>query len=344
MIAQIRKTGERAAVLTRQLLAFSRKQVLSPVVLNLNSIVADIRPMLARMIGEDIQVSVSLKADLRLVKADPGQIEQVLMNLVVNSRDAMPDGGRVLIETANVALDESYASGRPEVPPGAYCMLAVSDTGCGMDAHTRLHLFEPFFTTKEAGKGTGLGLATVYGIVKQSGGFIYVYSEVGHGTTSKVYLPQVSENEPAALHRAEQPVVAPGGDETILLVEDDKEVASLARLILQTKGYRVMSAGSGEDALALCAKLPGAIDLVLTDVILPGMNGRALADRLHATLGPDLKVLFMSGYTEDAIVHHGVLKSDIAFLPKPFTPNELARKIRDVLDAEPDATKATKTN
>jgi two-component system, cell cycle sensor histidine kinase and response regulator CckA len=332
LVSQIRKTGERAAVLTRQLLAFSRKQVLSPVVLNFNAVVTDIEPMLARMIGEDITISLVLEPAIRLVKADLGQIEQVLMNLVVNSRDAMPDGGRLLIETGNVVLDEGYAQVRPEVPPGPYAMLAVSDTGFGMTAEIKRHLFEPFFTTKELGKGTGLGLSTVYGIVKQSGGFIYVYSEVGQGTTFKLYFPQVNDQRPADVQRIEPAAMPGGGSETLLLVEDDEAVAKLARLILQSKGYTVVRAESGEEALGLWGARLDPVDLVLTDVILPGMNGRSLADRLRE-LDPSVKLLFMSGYTEDAIVHHGVLEPGIAFLAKPFTPNELARKVREVLDA-----------
>ena len=332
LIAQICRAGERAAVLTRQLLAFSRKQVLSPIVLNLNAVVSDIHPMLARMIGEDIDLSLSLEPQVGLVRADPGQVEQVLMNLVVNSRDAMTEGGRLWIETGNVVLDEAYAQVRPEVPPGAYAMMAVSDTGCGMTTEVKRQLFEPFFTTKEVGKGTGLGLATVYGIVKQSGGFIYVYSEVGQGTTFRLYFPCVEDTQPADLARREQTVLPGGGSETILLVEDDEGVAALARLILLTRGYTVLTAESGEEALELWGTQRNSIHLVVTDVILPGMNGRLLADRLLQE-HPSLKLLFMSGYTESAVVHLGVMEGGIAFLSKPFTPTDLARKVREVLDA-----------
>jgi len=320
-------TAERAAGLTKQLLAFSRKQVLQPSVLDLNAIAAGTEKMLRRLIGEDIDLVTVLDPTLGRVKADPSQVEQVILNLVVNARDAMPQGGRLTIETQKVELDEAYARWHPGVRPGRYVMLAVSDTGVGMDAETQARLFEPFFTTKGPGKGTGLGLATVYGIVKQSGGNIFVYSEAGRGATFKVYLPRV--DEPAeAIEPGPLPGVTPRGSETVLLVEDEEGLRDLAREVLEGQGYTVLEARHPGEALLMSERHEGPIHLMLTDVVMPGMSGRALADRLVPTR-PPMKVLYMSGYTDDAIVHHGVLEQGVAFVEKPFTP---ARKVREVLD------------
>lgn len=330
-IEQIKKAGDRAAGLTRQLLAFSRKQILQPKVIDLNDIVVDMNKMLRRLIGEDIHLMMSLGVDLGSVKADPNQIEQVLMNLSVNARDAMPRGGKLTIETSNVLVGEEFASYHMSVPPGPYVMLAVSDTGCGMDATTQARIFEPFFTTKEVGKGTGLGLATVYGIVKQSGGTIWVYSEVGCGTTFKIYLPCVEgsspyipvSNDTRALQR---------GTETILLVEDEEIVREMATEILRESGYCVIEATHGPEALKLCTQYNGQIHLMLSDVVMPNMSGRELAELLSPHRS-NMKVLYMSGYTDDAIVHHGVLDEGTAFIAKPFSPDALSKKVREVLDA-----------
>ena len=326
---EIKKAAERAAHLTRQLLAFGRRQILQPQVLDLNTVVADVDKMLRRLIGEDIQLKTVQNPSLGQVMADPMQIQQILLNLAVNSRDAMPKGGKLTIETANVELDEAYARGHINVTPGSYVMLAVSDTGTGMDAETRAHIFEPFFTTKEKGKGTGLGLATVYGIVKQSGGNIYVYSEPGLGTTFKIYLPQIEE--PAPLPAAEKPQeLLSETQRTILLVEDEAGVRTLARKVMESKGFRVLEAIQGEQALKILKEHAGPIHLLLTDVVLPGMGGRELAGHIEA-LHPEMRVLFMSGYTDEAIVSHGVLQSGIAFIPKPFTPDALVRKVHEIL-------------
>jgi two-component system, cell cycle sensor histidine kinase and response regulator CckA len=328
---EIRKAGHRAAALTRQLLAFSRQQVLEPVVLNPNDLVADVDKMLRRVIGEDVELRVALARDLGNVRADPGQMQQVLLNLAVNARDAMPTGGKLLIETANVDLAEQYAELHPPVVPGRYVMLAVTDTGVGMDAQTKAKAFEPFFTTKGKGKGTGLGLSTVYGIVKQSGGYIWVYSEVGRGTTFKVYLPRV--DAPA------QPLAPPretgtlAGTETILLAEDDEMLRPLSQGLLEKLGYQVLAAENATQALALAGAHVGPIHVLVADVVMPGASGRELARRL-AEVRPDTKVLFVSGYTDDAIVHHGMLEPRLNFLQKPFTPDALARKVREVLDAK----------
>ena len=337
-IVEIVKAGERAAALTRQLLAFSRQQVIAARVFQLNTVIAEAGKMLKRLLGEDIVLAVVLDPGLDLIKADPHQLEQVLVNLCVNARDAMPRGGKLTIETSNVELDGG-ARLPPEVRPGRYVLLAVSDTGCGMDEATRSHLFEPFFTTKEVGKGTGLGLATVYGIVKQAGGFVSVYSEPGQGTTFKVYLPRVAEgtpeeHEPAA--RAPGTTSdgggAPSPTETLLLVEDEEGVRTLAREVLQTAGYTVLEASGGAAALQVCEEYTGPIHLLVSDVVMPGMGGRELADRLTAQR-PEVKVLFLSGYADDAVVRHGVLASQVAFLQKPFTVLALARKVREVLTA-----------
>jgi CheY-like chemotaxis protein len=329
LLREIKQAGEKAAALTRQLLAFSRKQVLQPVVLDLNSLVADLEKMLRRLIGEDIDLACVLDPDLGHIRADPGQMEQVLVNLVVNSRDAMPTGGKVTIETNNVKLDATYTRLHPEITPGKYVTLAVTDTGCGMDESVKARIFEPFFTTKEPGKGTGLGLATVYGIVKQSGGSISVYSEPNKGTTFKIYLPRIEET--ASLAAASSLLVPPKGKETLLLAEDEEGVRALARHALQALGYTVVEATNGREALELCKQYAGVLHLLITDVVMPLMGGRELAQQARA-VRPHLKVLYISGYTDDAIVRHGVLEAGMPFLSKPFTPAILAAKIREILD------------
>jgi len=330
-VIEIKKAGQRAATLTSQLLAFSRKQVLQPRVLDLNEVVADMDKMLRRLIGEDIELVTHFGPELGRVKADPGGLEQVLMNLTVNARDAMPQGGNLTIETSNAELDDAYARKHIAVVPGSYVMLAVSDNGCGMDAETQSHLFEPFFTTKELGKGTGLGLSTVYGIVKQSGGYIWVDSEPGTGTTFKIYLPRVSETKETEAFIQEKTEMLTGS-ETVLVVEDESTVRNLVRSLLQRSGYTVLEATHGEEALRTVVRQEGTIHLMVTDVVLPHMSGRQLAERL-ATIRPNVRVLYISGYTDNAIVKHGVLDPEIAFLQKPFTPEALLRKVRDVLDA-----------
>ncbi len=328
-VAEIQKAGNRAATLTRQLLAFSRQQVVVPQVLNLNAVIRDTEKMLKRLIGDDIELTTHLDPKLGQVKADLGHIEQVIMNLVVNARDAMPRGGKLTIETGNVDLDQSYARGHLAVVPGPYTMLAVSDTGCGMDADTQSRIFEPFFTTKE--KGTGLGLSTVYGIVRQSGGNVCVYSEPGHGTTFKIYFPRVRDDGETA-----KATIAPAtvlkGSETILLVEDEPSVRSLVRSVLQSNGYTVLEASRGDEAVEISQRHSEPIHLLVTDVVMLGMSGRELAERLEA-IHPEAKVLFMSGYTDDAILRHGVLKAGTAFLQKPFTPEALAVKVRNTLNS-----------
>jgi len=327
----VRTTADRAAALTQQLLAFSRKQVLQPQVLDLNAVMTAMEPMLSRLIGEDIELAVVPTKGLDRVKADPGQIEQVIVNLVVNSRDAMPQGGRLTIETANVELDEAYARRHVAVPAGQYVMLAVSDNGVGMDESTCSRVFEPFFTTKEQGKGTGLGLATVYGIVKQSGGDIRLYSEVGAGTTFKIYLPRIAELVAPADPAASPVIPVPRGDETVLLVEDEPEVRDLAREILEGGGYTVLQACDAQEAVFLAERHSGAIHLLLTDVIMPRQSGRALVERLQP-LRPEMQVLYMSGYTNEAIVRHGVLDPDTLFIQKPFSPAGLGHKVRAAID------------
>jgi two-component system, cell cycle sensor histidine kinase and response regulator CckA len=329
-LQEIRKAATRASALTRQLLAFSRQQVLAPVVLSVNDLVDDVDKMLRRLVGEDVDLRVTLAGDAGNVRADPGQLQQVVMNLVVNARDAMPTGGKLLIETANAELTEQYAELHQPVIPGQYVMLAVSDTGVGMDGQTKARIFEPFFTTKEKGKGTGLGLSTVYGIVKQSGGYVWVYSEPGHGTTFKVYLPRV--DAPAERQVPTREAVTITGTETILLAEDDEMLRPLAKGLLEKLGYVVLEAENAEQALALAAVHPTPIHLLVADVVMPGASGRELARRL-AQSRPDTRVLYVSGYTDDAIVHHGMLEPGLNFLQKPFTPTALARKVREVLDA-----------
>ena len=329
-VEEIRKASERAASLTRQLLAYSRRQMLQPEVLDLNVVMAEMDKMLRRLIGEHIDLVAVFAPDLGRVRADPNQIEQVIVNLAVNARDAMPDGGKLTIGTANVDLDESFAQAHLGSVPGSYAMLAVTDTGVGMDAAVRAHLFEPFFTTKEVGKGTGLGLATVYGIVKQSGGYISVYSEPGHGSSFKIYLPRIAtpaEPPAAALKGGPAP-----GSETVLVVEDEPAVLTLSRRALEAQGYVVLAASDADAALRVVERHGGMIHLLLTDVVMPGLSGHELADRLTAQR-PGIRVLYMSGYPGDAVVQHGTLPSGSAFLQKPFSPDGLARKVRDVLDA-----------
>lgn len=331
MIQQIYRAGGRAAALTRQLLAFSRQQVFQAKVLNLNEIVTDTGKMLGRLIGEDLALATTLSPTLWPVKVDAGQMEQVLMNLAVNARDAMPQGGRLTIETANVELDESYSEEYLDVTPGRYVVMAVSDTGCGMDQKTKARIFEPFFTTKAPGKGTGLGLATVFGIVKQSGGHVTVYSEVGKGTTFRIYLPRVESTSES--HSDEKPKLAPAkGSETILVVEDAEMVRNLACRILRNHGYTVLEAENGAMALQICKRHAGDIQLVLTDVVMPEMSGRQLAEHLRERR-MSAKVLFMSGYTDDAVVRHGILEAEASFIQKPFTPSSLSQKVREVLDS-----------
>jgi len=328
-VDEIKKAADRAASLTRQLLAFSRQQVLAPKVLDLNLVVHNMDKLLHRLLGEDVDLITVLEPGLGRVKADPGQVEQVIMNLAVNARDAMPQGGKLTVETANVDLDESYVRDHAAVKPGCYVMIAVSDTGTGMPEKVKSRIFEPFFTTKEVGKGTGLGLSTVYGIIKQSGGYIWVYSEVGRGSTFKAYLPRVDAPAEIPLSRSAQP--ARHGSETVLLVEDEDGVRSLVRQVLHKHGYNVLEARHGGEALLMCERHPGKIDMLLTDVVLQQMSGRELAERL-LKVRPEMKVLYVSGYADDAIVHHGVLTAGMAFLQKPFTTEALARKVRYVLD------------
>jgi len=331
-LEQIGQNGKRAARLTRQLLAFSRKQILQPVALDLNELIKGFVKMLERLIGEDVELETVLVSGLRLVKADPGQVEQIIMNLVINARDAMPGGGKVIIETANADLDEDYVRAHDvSLQPGPYVMLAVSDTGTGMDEETRSNIFEPFFTTKEVGKGTGLGLSTVYGIVKQSGGYIWVYSEPGQGTTFKIYLPAVV-GETVQRKKEQPPADDLTGSETILVVEDDDALRNLGREILERQGYRVLDAGNGIEALRISEEHRGQIHLMITDVVMPKMGGKKVADRLQQ-LYPQMKVIYMSGYTDNSIAHHGILAPGLNFLQKPFSPEVLARKVREVLDA-----------
>jgi CheY-like chemotaxis protein len=330
-LGELLKAAERATDLTRQLLAFARKQAIEPRILNLNELILDMGRLLRRLIGEDIELVTHPAPDLGQAKVDRGQIEQVVVNLAINARDAMPDGGKLTIETKNATLDDLYAQRHLEVSAGDYVLLAISDTGVGMDAEVQSHLFEPFFTTKAAGKGTGLGLATCYGIVKQHGGSIGVYSEVGHGTTFKIYLPRIIPPTEEIAHRNEINGLL-RGVETVLLVEDEVAVRALAARVLRAQGYTVLEAANGDEALALAQdRGETEIDLLLTDVIMPQIGGRELAARL-AMLIPTVKILYMSGYTDDAIVHHGRLEPGTVFLHKPFSPAALARKVREVLD------------
>lgn len=320
--------ADRAAELTNQLLTFSRRQIVQPRVVNVNTVVSHAEKMLRRLIGEDIELVLRLGHDVGNIKVDPGHLEQAIVNLAVNSRDAMPLGGRLTVESSNVHLDENYARSHVGVKPGEFVMIAVSDNGTGMDEKTRRHIFEPFFTTKEKGKGTGLGLATVYGIVKQAGGDIWVYSEPGQGTVFKLYFPRVREE--AAETSAPEPVGPVATQETVLLVEDEQSVRELTFKMLQKLGYRILTANGGAEALEISRSHTGPISILVTDVVMPGMSGRQLADVLKASR-PEMKVLFLSGYTEDTIVHHGVLDENVQFLPKPFSREVLGRKLRAVL-------------
>jgi hypothetical protein len=325
----IRQAGQQAATLTRQLLAFSRKQVLQPEVLDLNTAIADHTKILRRLIGEDIELVMKVEPDLRSIKADPGQLEQVLMNLAVNARDAMPIGGKLTIRAANIFLDRRYALKQLPVQPGWYVMLAVSDTGCGMNAETQSRIFEPFFTTKEQGKGTGLGLSTVYGIIKQSGGQIRVHSEPGRGSTFTIFLPCAEEG--ASLSLAKHEEVRPQGSETIMVVEDEADVRKLSCRILLKNGYHVLEATSSQQALALGRHYQKPIHLLLTDVVMPHMSGADLTRRM-ASSHPEMKILYMSGYTNDAVIRHGISEAEVDFLQKPFSPCALTQKVREVLD------------
>jgi CheY-like chemotaxis protein len=316
--------------LTQQLLAFSRKQILQPRVLDWNRVVGEMRPMLERLMGEDVGVCVRLQAEAATICADPNQLQQVLINLAVNSRDAMPDGGRFSIETGFVEWDESHAQLRPGAHAGRYVVLAVSDTGEGMSEETRGHIFEPFFTTKEVGKGTGLGLSTIHGIVEQSGGCVEVASQLGRGTTFQIYMPRVVDAQ--ADSGQPEAAAAMGGLETVLVVEDQAEVREYAAAALRAYGYQVIEAANAEEALLLCAPEEERIDLILTDVVMPGLSGRELVDRLKE-LRPAIKVLFMSGYTDDMIVHHGIPRKEAELIQKPFGPDQLAMKVREILMA-----------
>jgi signal transduction histidine kinase len=330
-VQEIRKAAEGAAGLTRQLLAFSRQQVLQPKIVDLNAVTAGVEKLLRRLIGEHIELATVLSPALGRVRADPGQLEQIIVNLAVNARDAMPQGGTLAIETANVVMDGQSVPDEPLAAPGSYVMLAVSDTGVGMDEATKARIFEPFFTTKDPGKGTGLGLATVYGVVKQSAGFVWVYSEPGRGTTFKVYFPRVDATAGPDEHVVAQ-AESPSGSETVLLVDDSAPVRAVSRRVLEGYGYTVLEAGTGAEALQAAKAYGKRIHLLLTDIVMPGISGRDLAAQLGGMMS-GLRVLYMSGYTDDAIVRHGVLETGIAYMQKPFTGDELARKIREVLDA-----------
>jgi PAS domain S-box-containing protein len=329
-VEQVRKAADGAAALTRQLLAFSRQQVVELRVVSVNAVVDGLQKILRRVLGEDVALATSPAPELGAVRADVGQLEQVLMNLAVNARDAMPTGGKLTIETGNIDHDPEFARGQGAAAVRQFVMLAVTDTGVGMDEATKARIFEPFFTTKAPGKGTGLGLATVYGIVQQSGGFIWVYSEPGRGTTFKIYLPRVDAAAEGVAAAALPPVA--GGTETVLLAEDAAAVRAVGKQVLERQGYTVLEAPDGEVALHLAQRHSGPIHLLLTDVVMPGMSGRQLADQLARTR-PDTRVLFASGYTDDAVVRHGVLEEGTPYLQKPFTPESLARKVREVLDA-----------
>ena len=326
---EILKAADRAAALTNQLLAFSRRQIMQPRIINLNAVIGQTENMLRRLIGEDIQLVMSLGADTGNIRTDPHHVEQAIVNLAVNARDAMPAGGRIIIETSNVQIDETYAKTHMGVKPGEFVMIAVSDTGHGMDSATRQNIFEPFFTTKQRGKGTGLGLATVYGMVKQSGGDIWVYSEPGHGTTFKLYFPRVTEPVSPGLSEDPEPPRHEGG-ETVMLVEDEAQVRDLTERMLKQLGYSVLAAAHGKEAMDVSRAHPGKISLLVTDVVMPNMSGKQVADALLSSR-PGLRVLYLSGYADNTVVHHGVLDSNVDFLSKPFSREALARKIREIL-------------
>src|SRR5213083_2520251 len=330
-LEEIRKAARRAAALTRQLLAFSRKQVLEPRIIDVNAVVLNLDKMLRSLISENIELKTDLADNLGAARADPNQIEQVIMNLAINARDAMPDGGTVTIETGNVTLDDAYAGQHVSVIPGEYVMLAVSDTGCGMDAKTQSRIFEPFFTTKPAGRGTGLGLSTVYGIVKQTGGNIWLYSEPGKGTTFKVYLPAIAAL-PEDIGKVAPVEAARPGRGTVLVVEDDEQLRRLTHRALDAQGYTVLVADRGGTALDIARRHKGEIDLLLTDVIMPDTNGRKLAETIRAAR-PGMRVLYMSGYPDGAIASHGMLEPGVAYLAKPFTTEAITRRVREVLEA-----------
>ena len=330
-LEQIKRAGQRAASLTSQLLAFSRKQILRPIILDLNDVVCEASKMLRRLIGEDIDLISVPKPDLGLVNVDPGQIQQIIMNLAVNARDAMPQGGKLTIETANVNIGRNNVCRHPSCAVGRYVMLAVSDNGTGMSAETQTHIFEPFYSTKGPRKGTGLGLSTVYGIVKQSGGYIWVDSKLGKGTTFKIYFPRM-EGDVDKISIPGMQNLNLQGSETVLLAEDEQSVRALVARILRKHGYTVLEASNGGDAVRIAHDFVGKIHLLLTDVVMPEMSGRVLASQLDDA-HPGIKVLFVSGYTNDTVVHQEVLDLDIAFLQKPFTADSLARKVRNVLDS-----------
>ena len=334
-LEEIRRAAERGGALTHQLLAFSRRQPFTPKVVQLNTLIMNMEKMLSRLIGEDIELITVPAAEPATARTDPGQLEQVIMNIVVNARDAMPGGGKLIIETANSQVDQTYAGPNVDLKPGSYVMLAISDTGMGMDPETTAHLFEPFFTTKAPGKGTGLGLATAYGIVKQSGGAISIYSEPGRGTTVKIYLPS-AEARPAPETAAPEVPDSLRGSEIILVVEDEARVRKLICEVLIARGYRVLEAVRGEEAIRMAAEYEGRIHLLLADVVMPEMSGPRAVEQIRA-LQPGIKVLYMSGYTDEAIVHHGILDSGQAFLQKPFLPDTLARKVREVLNSQASA-------
>lgn len=330
-IEKINWAGKRAASLTSQLLAFSRKQIIQPIILDLNDVIHDMGSMLRRLIRESIELVVIAQPNLGLIHADSGQIQQIIMNLAVNARDAMIQGGKLTIETANVNIDNNYIRRHASVTAGPYVMLAISDTGIGMDAATKSHLFEPFFTTKQRGEGTGLGLSTVYGIVKQSNGFIWVYSEPGEGTVFKLYFPRV-EGQKSKLSEETNSETMPSGNETVLIAEDEPSVRALAARILRERGYTVIEASNGKEALSIAQEYTGKIHMVLTDAVMPEMGGKELVSRISAAR-PGIKALYVSGYTDNAIMHHGILDSGIAFLQKPFSIESLAYKVREVLDS-----------
>jgi signal transduction histidine kinase/ActR/RegA family two-component response regulator len=338
-VAEVKAAADRAISLTRQLLAFSRNQMLQPRAIDLNGVIAEINKLIRRLIGEDIALTTHLAADLGPVTADPGQVEQVILNLAVNARDAMPRGGALTITTGNATVGPA-AQAQPGLPPGRYALLTVADTGCGMDEATKARIFEPFFTTKEPGKGTGLGLAVVHGIVAQSGGHIDVQTAPGRGTTFRILLPQAEGPVPPPAAARAAPGKPAGGTETVLLVEDEDAVRAFAARVLQTYGYQVLEARDGAEAQQVAARDGRAPDLMVTDVVMPGLSGLELARRLGPAR-PGMKVLFMSGHTDDAITRRGVLSPEASFLHKPFTPEELAGKVREVLDRAPSAAAAT---